>query len=97
MKLKGCGDVIRDVRQRRGFTTDEVEAILNWPSGRLSKYENNKLNVHLDVLNDLAQALEVSRAWLALLCLRSQYPELDKGMRGSKMKDLLVLLNKSLR
>jgi len=89
LKITGVGEVIRQLRQEQGFSQDELSERLGWASGKLSKYETNHLSLSLEVIEEIAGALEQRPDVVVLYCLRHRYPELGTSKVGSLLEALV--------
>lgn len=58
------GDRLRETREKRGWTQDELAVKLGFGQSQMNKYENGKSDPTPEVLVRLASALEVSVDWL---------------------------------
>lgn len=58
------GDRLREVRELRGLTQNELALRLGFGQSQMNKYENGKSDPTPEVLVRLSNALEVSVDWL---------------------------------
>ncbi len=58
------GARLRQVRESRGYTQDELAIRLNLGQSQLNKYENNKSDPTPEVIVRLAKELNVTADWL---------------------------------
>lgn len=58
------GDRLRQIREKRELTQDELAARAGFGQSQINKYENGKTDPTSDVLARLAHELEVSSDWL---------------------------------
>src|SRR5262245_3639612 len=60
------GKKIRDLRQRRGFTVQQLAEASGLSKGFISQIENHRTSPSLATLHDLARALDTSAAYLVV-------------------------------
>src|SRR5687768_10898334 len=90
-RLKGSGQVLRQVRDEAGVSLRELAERLGWSQGTLSKYETNQLGVSLEIVDQIADAIGCSREELALRCLKERYSSLaNSSTKVGKLANSLV-------
>jgi transcriptional regulator with XRE-family HTH domain len=67
-KIGPAGEVLRALRGEAGLSQPELAEKLGWDPTRLSKYENNRLMLSLDVIDKIARALGVPAEAVVLRC-----------------------------
>ncbi len=60
------GSRLREARQQRGMTIQELASVTNLSKGFLSQVENDKASPSLDTLERIAQAVDVPLAYILL-------------------------------
>ena len=75
MDYEKLGDNIRNYREQRGFTQEKLAELSNISDKHLSKIERGKINIKIDTLVNIANALGTSVD--KLLLDASSYVELD--------------------
>jgi transcriptional regulator with XRE-family HTH domain len=58
------GDRVRQIREMRGFTQEQLSELANLELQQINRYENNKNKPKADVIIQLARALNVSTDYL---------------------------------
>ena len=58
------GNRLRDAREKRNLTQDELALILGIGQSQMNKYENNKSEPSPEIIGRLARELEVTADWL---------------------------------
>lgn len=58
------GDRLRQLREARGFSQDELAAQLGFGAAQMNRYENGKADPSLDGITRIANALQVTTDWL---------------------------------
>ncbi|HKQ46806.1 MAG TPA: helix-turn-helix transcriptional regulator [Phycisphaerae bacterium] len=74
--IAGAGSVLRQLRTKAGLSLDDLAGRLDWDKGRLSKYENDQLGLSLDVIEQIAVALDQRAEPVILRLLQHRYPSL---------------------
>ena len=87
LTIASSGDAIRGLRMAQGLSLQDVATRIGWDKSRLSKYETNRLDLSIEVIEQIAQALGHPPLFVVLKCLKHRYPEL--GSRRSKLGRLL--------
>ena len=54
------GSKIKYFREKRGFTQQELATKIHKTKSSLQKYENNQTSITIDILEDIANALDMS-------------------------------------
>lgn len=75
MDYEKLGDNIRNYREQRGFTQEKLAELSNISDKHLSKIKRGKINIKIDTLVNIANALGTSVD--KLLLDASSYVELD--------------------
>jgi transcriptional regulator with XRE-family HTH domain len=93
-KIAGAGTVIREFREGAGITLPALAEQLGWDKSRLSKYETDQRGLTLDVITEIAEALDLPPEAMVLECLRRRYPKLadEKSEIGKLVSRLVVEL-----
>ncbi|MCH8804914.1 MAG: helix-turn-helix transcriptional regulator [Planctomycetes bacterium] len=94
-RIDSSGGVIRARRQRARLSLQKLADRLGWDKSRLSKYENNRVAVSSEVIEQIAEALGILPEELALDCLKCRYEALNHS--DSEPARLLEKLLESLR
>ena len=76
VSIDGAGEVLRNCRLEAELSLEQLADRLQWDKGRLSKYENNRLGVTLDVIEQIAVALGHRAEPIVLKCVQHLYPAL---------------------
>jgi len=90
LKLSSAGAAIRRLRESKNLSQKEMARLLNWPEGRLSKYETNSLALSVPVIEEIAIALGERPAAVALFCLREHFPDLGTTEVGRLLESLVA-------
>jgi transcriptional regulator with XRE-family HTH domain len=80
--MRAVGSVIRTLRENSGYSLKALAAKLHWSHGRLSKYENDKLAVSLEIIEEIAKALNISPITIVYKCLELRYPKMKSSSAG---------------
>jgi transcriptional regulator with XRE-family HTH domain len=90
IKFDSLGDELRTIREECKIGLNELSEKLNWNKSRLSKYENNKLALTLDAIEQIAQGLGIPSPVIIIRFLKKLYPALsDPKNTESKLLDQL--------
>ena len=89
------GDTIKSLREDRGYSQKQLAKVLSISAGCLSKYENGKTQIPLDLIIKIADVLNVS---VDYLLGRNDLPFDYKYLRGNYIGTYKVssLLNDAL-
>jgi transcriptional regulator with XRE-family HTH domain len=90
IKLKGAGEAIRALRERREVSLRDLAKTLKWDRGRLSKYENNQLPLTLHIIERIATILDERPEVLLHSCLKILHPHMGKNPVGKLLRRLIV-------
>lgn len=98
-RIDSVGQVLRQIREEAEMSLQELASKLGWDKGRLSKYENNHLNLSSSVIESIAQALGLPPSLLMLRCLQWRFPELrsSRTKTGKLVAGLLAELQRRER
>ena len=58
------GDRLREAREQRHLTQDELASILGLGQSQMNKYENNKSEPSAEIIGRFARELEITTDWL---------------------------------
>lgn len=90
--MPSIGDILRIFRAKNNISQGELAKSLNISTNFLSQLENNKKNVSLSKINDIAEYLGVSKD-LLILASSSAPPELDKKKQNAFIEMQQNLMN----
>lgn len=71
-----AGGFLRKLRLDAGVGLRELSRRTGFGPGELSKYENGKVGITLDIVDAVADALQLPREYAALTCLLGRYRKL---------------------
>jgi transcriptional regulator with XRE-family HTH domain len=96
-KITGAGSVIRELREGKNVTLPELADSLGWDKGRLSKYETDQRGLSVDVIEEIAEALDLRPEAVVLQCLKRRYPKLaEEGSEiGTLVNELVAAIQKA--
>jgi transcriptional regulator with XRE-family HTH domain len=77
LKFESLGDELRTIREECKVGLNELAKKINWDKGRLSKYENNKLALTVDAIDQIAQGLGIPSPVIVIRFLKKLYPVLS--------------------
>ena len=73
MDYEKLGDNIRNYREQRGFTQEKLAELSNISEKHLSKIERGKINIKIDTLVNIADALGTSVIGCFIICRAGLY------------------------
>lgn len=65
MKTNTIGERIADCRRNKGLTQFDLAELLCTKKSTISAYENDKIDIKISILKDIAQLLDTSVSYLA--------------------------------
>ena len=89
MDYEKLGDNIRNYREQRGFTQEKLAELSNISEKHLSKIERGKINIKIDTLVNIADALGTSVD--KLLLDASSYVEPDYISQITYLRNVIRL------
>jgi transcriptional regulator with XRE-family HTH domain len=93
MRFESLGDELRTIREEYNIGLNELAKKLSWDKSRLSKYENNKVALTLDAIEQIAKGLEIPSPVIVIRFLKKLHPILsDPKNKESKLLDQLSAL-----
>jgi|GEM_PF-1693757 len=97
--LKEIGDRIKDIRITKGIKQKDFAKKLSIPTSTLANYETNRRPVSIEVLNKIADALEVSiNDLLGVTTTRSEFEEdFDISVFDEDVMKYILMLKKELK
>lgn len=93
-RLAKGGEIVRQLRLRRGWSQERLAQELGWDKSRVSKVENGKLELTLAAIEKLGPALGQHPALIVLACLDKEYPDLFETEQGKAVQGILRELRK---
>lgn len=91
------GERLREAREQRHLTQDELASILGLGQSQMNKYENNKSEPSPEIIGRLARELEVTADWLLGLVDDRQNHLKEKDLTASEQKLLSAFRRGDIR
>ena len=91
------GNRLRDAREKRNLTQDELALILGIGQSQMNKYENNKSEPSPEIIGRMARELEVTADWLLGLVDDSKGHLQEKSLSPTERKLLSAFRRGDLR
>ena len=95
LKIDGVGQVITRSRELCGLSMGELSRILDWDKSRLSKYENGQLALSTEVIEQIANGLNLRPEVLVLRCMKEKYEGFSTSRAGKLLEHLVVELERT--
>ncbi len=94
IKIEGAGAAIRSLRRKKGLSIRELAERLSWDRGRLSRYENDRLALSLNAIQQIAESLGEPPEALVLECLTVVHKDLGSSAIGRTLGAIVSEIRK---
>lgn len=92
--IKSAGQILKKIRTDKEISLRQLEEGTKINRGLLSRYENNEVNIELDVLERIAVGLNIPAPLIIVEWLKEKHPKLRNP--ENKIGQLLNELSKEL-
>lgn len=89
IRFEGCGEILRDVRQKSRKTLRELAELVGCSHSKLTKIENDALAVSLTMIEKIASELRIRPEDIILRCFERRFPKLLETKGGSLIAQFL--------